>query len=986
MTFNISKIPPARIFINYAHDDIDLAKKLANQLIDIGANVWIDTKNIKGGDRWKNKMDDGLWRSQFVVSIITKNSLHPDRKWVFYEQQRADLLLKIIIPCVFDGDEDFFQNYTLPECMHPKSAIVFGEWEDGFRNLKNAIQNKLVRYGKTFARQAEGIRTPFVGRQKDLKKLNEHINHTILKPTARQPIAISATGGMGKTMLAQEFIRRLAFHFFGGTIKIDRGSNKTNAQVILTQWAKKLTPPIDRQYSQDEISELISDMRSALTEYGALLVLIDDVSDDDLLEVRKLLDALPVDATIIITTRMNRIPGTFKYDLKSMDKEDGLLLLSSRLRDLFLSEVDPDDTGVLNKMIGKHKAKLLEFVELVDGHPLALDLGVGRCMAIAEIPKVVERLKESFDEGVEAFIDQTALSVSDKNKSLAVCLALSLRDLQEFDKVKGTDLVNQFCMLGVFPDGVFISMKFMMNYLEIEDVGKAEELMSILVSRAMLRINALTGKYYNHPVIRAFATGLLNKRDDAEEIWNRYANLILQHTKSILARPKRKRKNLTSMIEHVEHIGIRLRKKLESGGINIHEIGKPESGAIPDNIQIDDVTLRLCLDFAHALKEYVIRNPEWGEKGIRCLLAGLVTARIQKLEKDEIAFLKRLGGALTKSNPKTASRYFAEALKLAKKYKQKDEISEILSYYGELERTLGNFSFAMELLNEALELHISRNERKLEASTLKYMGEVYWRMSEFNTALSSYEKAKKIYETLNDESGEADLLNKVGSVYFNMGEHEIAIEYFEKAEEMHRLIGNSSMRAEDINDMGAAYRYLGKSELALDCFDRAIEIHADLSNHRLESLTRSNRAGVLCDMERYEEALKEAQLAINSALQVGDSIAFIWSYCWEGRAYEGLSQYDEAELSYRKSIQACRHTINPRGLSGVLGMYANLMIKVGSKDKEALEMVNEALAIMQKHNLIQVFGGRTLEQMVNLKQVLEDRRGGIMEGIINSNN
>jgi tetratricopeptide (TPR) repeat protein len=972
MTFEIPKMPPARVFINYAHADIELAKKVADGLMDSGASVWIDTENIRGGDLWKNKMDDGLWRSQFVIAIVTKASLQPDREWVQYEQRHADLLLKVIIPCVFDEDEHFFQNYTLPEFMHPKSAIVFGDWKDGFQSLKNTIQSKLTRYGETFANHAEGIQTPFVGRQADLKKLNDYINGMILKPTGKQTIAISAAGGMGKTMLAQELVRRLAFHFFGGTIKVDRGSNKTQAKVILANWARKLKPPIDREYTQDEIMVLVKDIRSGLTEFGALLVLIDDVGDDDLEEVRILLNALPVDATTIITTRMSKIPGTFKYSLSSMSKEDSMLLLSSRLRDNFLTEVDPDGTGVLEQMIKEQENYLLELITLVDGHPLALDLGIGICMAVTDIPFVVDRLKKTFLHGIDDFIDQTALSVSDKNTSLAASLGLSLRDLKELDEANGTKLVDQFSMLGVFPDGATMSQELLMGVWEIEDEWKAHKLSNILVSRAMLRFNATTKRFYNHPVIRAFASGLLSKRDDSEKIWNRYANCILDRTKNLLDESKDKWKNMDALIEHIEHIGKRLRKKLEDGGINLRNMGQPLSGPIPFDIRVDKITLRLCLDFAHALKEYVIRNPEWGEQGIRCLLAGLITARVQKLEKDEIAFLKRLGGALTKSDPKTASSYFSEALKLANKYNEKDEMSAILSYYGELERTLGNFDFALDLLREALDLHRTRHDLKMEAATLKYMGEVYWRMSDYTAAFQHYEKAKAIYESLNDVSGEADLLNKVGSVYFNKGEHQTAIEKFDQAEEMHRLIGNSSMRAEDINDMGASYRYLGKSELALDCFNRALKIHEDLSNLRLESLTRSNRAGVLCDLGRYKEALEEAQLAVDTALHVGDVIAFIWSYCWLGAANEGLGLYDDAGINYQKSLQACRRTINPRGLAGVLGRYANLLNKAGRKNKEAINMVHEALALMKEHDLKQVFGGWTQEQMYKLKRELEE--------------
>jgi hypothetical protein len=160
-----------------------------------------------------------------------------------------------------------------------------------------------------------------VGRQEDLKKLNQHINETIRTPTAKKAITISAAGGMGKTMLAKELVRRLAFHYFGGSIVVERGSNHTQARVILSRWAKRLKPPIDREYSQD----------------------------------------------------VSTIPGSFKYSLNPMTEEDGLLVLKSRLRDHFLREVDPQDNGVFEKAIEKHHASLASLVGIVGGHPLALD-------------------------------------------------------------------------------------------------------------------------------------------------------------------------------------------------------------------------------------------------------------------------------------------------------------------------------------------------------------------------------------------------------------------------------------------------------------------------------------------------------------------------------------------------------------------------------------------------------------------------------------
>jgi hypothetical protein len=160
--------------------------------------------------------------------------------------------------------EQYTKRQGIRQCFNFANNPADSDWEQGFRNLSTAIQKKLTRYGDTFVNDAEGILIPFVGRQEDLKKLNQHINETIRTPTAKKAITISAAGGMGKTMLAKELVRRLAFHYFGGSIVVERGSNHTQARVILSRWAKRLKPPIDREYSQD-VSTIPGSFKYSLT-------------------------------------------------------------------------------------------------------------------------------------------------------------------------------------------------------------------------------------------------------------------------------------------------------------------------------------------------------------------------------------------------------------------------------------------------------------------------------------------------------------------------------------------------------------------------------------------------------------------------------------------------------------------------------------------------------------------------------------------------
>ena len=51
----------ARVFLSYARDDAELAKRLAGLIGDAGHEVWWD-REIQGGSRFSNEIDKALHR------------------------------------------------------------------------------------------------------------------------------------------------------------------------------------------------------------------------------------------------------------------------------------------------------------------------------------------------------------------------------------------------------------------------------------------------------------------------------------------------------------------------------------------------------------------------------------------------------------------------------------------------------------------------------------------------------------------------------------------------------------------------------------------------------------------------------------------------------------------------------------------------------------------------------------------------------------
>ena len=65
------------VFISYAHEDIDKAKSLYDELKFAGLDPWLDDKSIIAGEKWKIAIEETIINSRFFVvpfSSLEKNT------------------------------------------------------------------------------------------------------------------------------------------------------------------------------------------------------------------------------------------------------------------------------------------------------------------------------------------------------------------------------------------------------------------------------------------------------------------------------------------------------------------------------------------------------------------------------------------------------------------------------------------------------------------------------------------------------------------------------------------------------------------------------------------------------------------------------------------------------------------------------------------------------------------------------------------------
>jgi len=121
-----------KIFISYSRKDIDFVRKLAGDLEKAAYDVWWDLTDLQGGDDWVRQIPAAIKTSQFVIIVLSPNSISSE--WVEKEYTQALSLRRKIIPIML-------APCTVPFALNTINYLNFatGGYEDNFKKLLSAM-------------------------------------------------------------------------------------------------------------------------------------------------------------------------------------------------------------------------------------------------------------------------------------------------------------------------------------------------------------------------------------------------------------------------------------------------------------------------------------------------------------------------------------------------------------------------------------------------------------------------------------------------------------------------------------------------------------------------------------------------------------------------------------------------------------------------------------------------------------------------------
>lgn len=136
-----------RVFISYAREDIDYARRMFNELKRESYEPWLDCECLLPGQRWEAEIEQAIRGSRYFIALISSRS-SVKRGYVQREISRAlDLLEQ------FPENDVFLIPARLDECEPAHSALRGVQWVDLFPNWESGV-NRIIRAFKFGGRTA----------------------------------------------------------------------------------------------------------------------------------------------------------------------------------------------------------------------------------------------------------------------------------------------------------------------------------------------------------------------------------------------------------------------------------------------------------------------------------------------------------------------------------------------------------------------------------------------------------------------------------------------------------------------------------------------------------------------------------------------------------------------------------------------------------------------------------------------------------------
>ncbi|HUP61748.1 MAG TPA: toll/interleukin-1 receptor domain-containing protein [Thermoanaerobaculia bacterium] len=202
------------VFISHASEDRGaVARPLADILAATGIRVWLDETELRVGDSLREKIDDGLSRSQFGVVILSPSFF--GKQWPKAELDgliaREKVNTKVILPIWHDLNVDLVRSYS--PILAGRLAVSTAE---GLQHVAKKISQAIRAVG----RARPTARPLYAGKLTKSILLSLPIGSVLITNTVKPDLTPLFVEELGTAEAREELWKRLRIAHAGGKVYV----------------------------------------------------------------------------------------------------------------------------------------------------------------------------------------------------------------------------------------------------------------------------------------------------------------------------------------------------------------------------------------------------------------------------------------------------------------------------------------------------------------------------------------------------------------------------------------------------------------------------------------------------------------------------------------------------------------------------------------------------------------------------------------------
>lgn len=702
-----------------------------------------------------------------------------------------------------------------------------------------------------------------------------------------QPYAVvRGQGGAGKTTLAVELARWLV-----RTDRFQRAAfvsveHISDVRTVIDSIGRQLVPNYSVSLYGEKLEQALQPIERALRDHSTLIVLdnLESILPDSTGQAppaaapfeelfalcQTLLKADP--ATRILFTSREVLPAPFDHagrhvELGALSREDAIALVSQVMAQEGLTPAAQDPGGTAQEII--------DLVEAVNSHARALVL-LAKEVARRGVRATTENLHQLMAELHRKNPD-------DRENSLYASVELSLRRLPP-------EMRKQIKVLGVFHGGAHL-----MVWDHILDTAEDDTDTVRNLAISLIDVGLAEDMGYAHLCLDpALPPYLLRQMDAAEQerARERWGEGMMELT-SFLFQQLFKEAQIASHLtvlelpnilallswihdkaspEQVVVLAQRVERLLANLGLpqalrratNVRETAAQKLRSwshaqfLAESATIDRLLEQGDLQSAYNLAQHLLQC---------CLTAGEAA---YKSATYDLAMAYFLAGRVLKTMgiAEAALQLLARAKRRFQVLVEEGNtnaahmVSVAGTESGECLVNLGRLDEAAVVYEENIERQEKLGNKREVATNKGNLGTVRKEQRRYTEALEAYTEARTIFEELNEPGTLATILHQIGMVYERAKQFDQAEQAYRQALAITVQLKDRFAEARTLAELGNLYDAMGRMEEAASFSRQAAEIYLQLQNLSREGSARSNLADTLIKLQRYNEARRELQRAI----------------------------------------------------------------------------------------------------------------------------